>query len=80
MFVIICKCFHCYCCDIADINNDGLLDILTDEDNGLRLIISRLGAELISVARRDGDATKGTQAAKITSALCETPPWGTPPG
>src|SRR5688572_10388872 len=32
---------------------DRLLDILTDEENGLRLIVSRLGAELISVARRD---------------------------
>jgi galactose mutarotase-like enzyme len=32
---------------------DRLLDILTDEANGLRLIVSRLGAELISVARRN---------------------------
>jgi galactose mutarotase-like enzyme len=31
---------------------DRLLDVLTDEENGIRLIISRLGAELISVARR----------------------------
>src|SRR3954466_11275208 len=30
-----------------------LLDVLTDETNGLRLIVSRLGAELISVARRN---------------------------
>jgi galactose mutarotase-like enzyme len=30
-----------------------LLDVLTDEANGLRLIVSRLGAELISVARRN---------------------------
>jgi hypothetical protein len=29
------------------------LDVLTDEDAGLRLIVSRLGAELISVARRN---------------------------
>ncbi len=29
------------------------LDVLTDEANGLRLIVSRLGAELISVARRN---------------------------
>jgi galactose mutarotase-like enzyme len=38
---------------------DRLLDILTDEANGLRLIVSRLGAELISVARRNssGDWT-----------------------
>ena len=32
---------------------DRLLDVLTDESNGLRLIVSRLGAELISVARRN---------------------------
>jgi galactose mutarotase-like enzyme len=30
---------------------DRLLDILTDEENGLRIIVSRLGAELISLAR-----------------------------
>jgi galactose mutarotase-like enzyme len=30
---------------------DRPLDILTDEENGLRIIISRLGAELISLAR-----------------------------
>jgi galactose mutarotase-like enzyme len=30
-----------------------LLDVLTDEENGLRLIVSRLGAELVSLARRD---------------------------
>ena len=27
------------------------LDVLTDEENGLRIIVSRLGAELISLAR-----------------------------
>ena len=32
---------------------DRLLDVVTDETNGLRLIVSRLGAELISVARRN---------------------------
>ena len=32
---------------------DRLLDVLTNEENGLRLIVSRIGAELISVARRD---------------------------
>jgi galactose mutarotase-like enzyme len=32
---------------------DRLLDVLTDEENGVRLIVSRLGAELISVARRN---------------------------
>ncbi len=33
--------------------DDRLLDVLTDETNGLRLIVSRLGAELISVTRRN---------------------------
>src|SRR5204862_2893304 len=32
---------------------DRLFDVLTDETNGLRLIVSRRGAELISVARRN---------------------------
>jgi len=32
--------------------DDRWFDILTDEENGLRVIISRLGAELISLARR----------------------------
>jgi galactose mutarotase-like enzyme len=33
-------------------NRDGRhLDVLTDEENGLRLVVSRLGAELISMAR-----------------------------
>src|SRR6476469_7808708 len=32
---------------------DRLLDVLTNEARGLRLIVSRLGAELISVARRN---------------------------
>jgi galactose mutarotase-like enzyme len=31
---------------------ERLLDVLTDEENGLRLIVSRLGAELVSVAKR----------------------------
>src|SRR5438876_4099621 len=34
-----------------DKRGDRLLDVLTDETNGLRLIVSRLGAELISLAR-----------------------------
>jgi galactose mutarotase-like enzyme len=35
-------------------NRDGqLLDIVTDEENGLRIVVSRLGAELISLARID---------------------------
>ncbi len=33
---------------------DRLLDVLTDEERGLRIIVSRLGAELVSLARRDG--------------------------
>jgi galactose mutarotase-like enzyme len=36
-----------------DQRGDRLLDVLRDEESGLRLIVSRLGAELISVARRD---------------------------
>jgi len=33
-------------------NRDGRhLDVLTDEENGLRIVLSRLGAELISMAR-----------------------------
>ena len=32
---------------------ERLLDILTDDENGIRLIISRLGAELVSVSRRN---------------------------
>jgi galactose mutarotase-like enzyme len=34
---------------------DRLLDLLTDEENGLRLIVSRLGAEMVSLARRDAE-------------------------
>jgi galactose mutarotase-like enzyme len=36
-----------------DKQGERLFDVLTDEENGLRLIVSRLGAELISVARRN---------------------------
>src|SRR3954452_2859616 len=33
-------------------NRDGRrLDVLTDEDDGLRIIVSRLGAELVSMSR-----------------------------
>ncbi len=32
---------------------DRQLDVLTDEENGVRIIVSRLGAELISLARAD---------------------------
>jgi galactose mutarotase-like enzyme len=34
-----------------DSRQDRQLDVLTDEENGLRIIVSRLGAELISLAR-----------------------------
>src|SRR4029077_3777124 len=30
---------------------DRQLDVLTDEENGLRIIVSRLGAELVTLAR-----------------------------
>src|SRR5919201_3020666 len=36
-----------------ELRDGRLLDILTDEETGLRLIISRLGAELVSLARRN---------------------------
>ena len=36
-----------------DKRENRLLDILTDEENGLRLVISRLGAELVSLARKN---------------------------
>jgi galactose mutarotase-like enzyme len=32
---------------------DRLLDVLADDDMGLRLVVSRLGAELVSLARRN---------------------------
>jgi galactose mutarotase-like enzyme len=35
------------------------LDVLTDEDNGLRIVVSRLGAELVSVARINEGAWVG---------------------
>ena len=34
---------------------DQLLDLLTDEENGLRLIVSRLGTEMVSLVRRNAD-------------------------
>src|SRR5438046_353408 len=37
----------------VDNRGDRLFDVLTEEENGLRLSVSRLGAELISIARRD---------------------------
>ena len=36
-----------------DKRQDRQLDILTDEESGLRIVVSRLGAELISLARVD---------------------------
>jgi galactose mutarotase-like enzyme len=36
-----------------EVRDERLLDILTDEERGLRIIVSRLGAELVSLARRD---------------------------
>ncbi len=38
---------------------ERVLDVLSNEDAGLRIVVSRLGAELISVARRDGSEWKG---------------------
>jgi galactose mutarotase-like enzyme len=40
-------------CRSEEQRGDRQLDVLTDGANGLRLIVSRLGAELISVARRN---------------------------
>ena len=37
-----------------EMRGERLLDVLTDEERGLRIIVSRLGAELVSLARRDG--------------------------
>lgn len=36
-----------------EIRDDRLLDVLTDDERGLRIIVSRLGAELVSLARRN---------------------------
>ena len=36
-----------------DRRGDRLLDVLTDDANGIRIIVSRLGAELVSLARRN---------------------------
>jgi galactose mutarotase-like enzyme len=38
-------------CHSEEKREDRHLDVLTDEENGLRIIVSRLGAELISLAR-----------------------------
>ena len=32
--------------------DDRILDVLADEENGIRIIVSRLGAELVSIAQR----------------------------
>ncbi len=36
-----------------ELRGDRVLDVLTDEESGVRLTVSRLGAELISLARRN---------------------------
>jgi galactose mutarotase-like enzyme len=41
------KISHC-----EEVRGERLFDILTDEERGLRIIVSRLGAELVSLARR----------------------------
>jgi galactose mutarotase-like enzyme len=38
-----------------EVRDERLLDILTNEELGLRIIVSRLGAELVSLARRDAN-------------------------
>lgn len=38
---------------------ERVLDVLTDETRGLRVIVSRLGAEMISLARADGNEWRG---------------------
>ncbi|MEO5720167.1 MAG: hypothetical protein ABIR71_01695, partial [Chthoniobacterales bacterium] len=38
---------------------ERVLDVLTNEDAGTRVVVSRSGAELISLARRDGDNWRG---------------------
>ncbi len=38
-----------------EIRDERLLDVLTDEEQGLRIVVSRLGAELVSLARRDAN-------------------------
>ena len=46
------KFSHC-----EEVRDERLLDILTDEDRGLRIIVSRFGAELVSLARRDAQGS-----------------------
>jgi hypothetical protein len=50
---------------------DRHLDILTDEENGLRIIVSRLGAELISLARIN---EAGEVASFIGITMCQRRP------
>ncbi len=38
-----------------ELRGERRLDILTDEERGLRIVVSRLGAELVSLARRDAE-------------------------
>ena len=51
----------------------SLLDVLTDEERGLRIVVTRLGAELVSLARRDGEG-------KWTGFLYRDNDLGPPPG
>jgi galactose mutarotase-like enzyme len=37
----------------AEKRGDRLVDVLTDEDSGLRIVVARVGAELVSLARRN---------------------------
>ena len=44
----------------STIEKDGhTLDLLTDSQNGIRIMISRLGAELVSLAKQAGDQWRG---------------------
>lgn len=38
-----------------ELRGERRLDVLTDEERGLRIVVSRLGAELVSLARRDSE-------------------------
>jgi galactose mutarotase-like enzyme len=38
-----------------EIRDDRVRDVLTDNERGLRIVVSRLGAELVSLARRSAD-------------------------
>lgn len=36
-----------------EIRDDRVLNVLTNDERGLRIVVSRFGAELVSLARRD---------------------------